>query len=143
MAHQVCYTVGYAEATFPKKRMDVPWFDRVHKHDLETGKMYTYHLEKNRACGDIRFVPDLENENVAGHVLVMTHDVSSDEVEADENLQKAPTELLVLADDRGGDSDAQSDGELRLVARVSIPTRVPFGFHNEFVAVGDLPNGEW
>ena len=143
MAHQVCYTVGYAEATFPKKRMDVPWFDRVHKHDLETGKLYTYHLEKNRACGDIRFVPDLENENVAGHVLVMTHDVSSDEVEADENLQKAPTELLVLADDRGGDSDAQSDGELRLVARVSIPTRVPFGFHNEFVAAGDLPNGEW
>ena len=54
------------------------------------------------------------------------------------NAKRAPTELLILADDR---DDRNPD--LRLVGKVKIPVRVPFGFHNEFVAEAELPPGAW
>ena len=54
------------------------------------------------------------------------------------DAKHAPTELLILADDR---DDRNPD--LRLVGKVKIPVRVPFGFHNEFVAEAELPPGAW
>ena len=185
--HAFCYTAGYAAGTLPKRRMDVPGFDKVHKHDLATGKHYTYFLEKDRACGDVAFVPNAGDEK-GGHLLVLTHDVAGDaafarktptkdeDEDEDEDEKKsasssasldarsssderssrassssssrssssrssarrAPTELLILADDRD-----EANPELRLVGKVKIPVRVPFGFHNEFVAEADVPPGAW
>merc|ERR1712216_253055 len=54
------------------------------------------------------------------------------------SARRAPTELLILADDRD-----EANPELRLVGKVKIPVRVPFGFHNEFVAEADVPPGAW
>ena len=132
-------------------------FDKVHKHCLSTGKHYTYCLDENRACGDVAFVPNAGDEK-GGHLLVLTHDVAGDAAfasgetnrgtssGAESSLKKkktrdakrAPTELLILADDR---DDRNPD--LRLVGKVKIPVRVPFGFHNEFVAEAELPPGAW
>ena len=142
--HFFCYTAGYAASTFPKRRMDVPSFDKVHKHDLATGKHYTYALDENRACGDVAFVPDDDKEG--GHLLVLTHDVAGngDDVAngvaaaREKKEKRSPTELLILADDRDERNPA-----LRLVGKVKIPVRVPFGFHNEFVAEAELPRGKW
>jgi carotenoid cleavage dioxygenase len=143
--HFFCYTAGYAASTFPKRRMDVPSFDKVHKHDLSTGKHYTYCLDENRACGDVAFVPDDDKEG--GHLLVLTHDVAQQTMRdggvdavavSAREKKRSPTELLILADDRDERNPA-----LRLVGKVKIPVRVPFGFHNEFVAEAELPQGKW
>ena len=149
--HAFCYTAGYAAGTFPQRRMDVPGFDKVHKHDLATGKHHTYHLDAGRACGDVAFVPDAGGEK-GGHLLVLTHDVAGDaafdggvpedergaKTRSDGSSRRAPTELLILADDRD-----EANPELRLVGKVKVPVRVPFGFHNEFVAEADVPRGAW
>ena len=156
--HAFCYTAGYAAATLPKRRMDVPCFDKVHKHDVVGGTHHTYFLDPGRACGDIAFVPKTTGDGKGGHLLVLTHDVAGDAAfasgetnrgtssGAESSLKKkktrdakrAPTELLILADDR---DDRNPD--LRLVGKVKIPVRVPFGFHNEFVAEAELPPGAW
>ena len=154
-----CYTAGYAAATLPKRRMDVPCFDKVHKHDVAAGTHHTYFLDAGRACGDIAFVPKTTGDGKGGHLLVLTHDVAGDAAFASgvtnrgtrgtcanrreegkntRNANRAPTELLILADDR---DDRNPD--LRLVGKVKIPVRVPFGFHNEFVAEAELPPGAW
>jgi len=154
-----CYTAGYAAATLPKRRMDVPCFDKVHKHDVAAGTHHTYFLDAGRACGDIAFVPKTTGDGKGGHLLVLTHDVAGDAAFASgvtnrgtrgtcanrreegkntRNAKRAPTELLILADDR---DDRNPD--LRLVGKVKIPVRVPFGFHNEFVAEAELPPGAW
>lgn len=145
--HFFCYTAGYAASTFPKRRMDVPSFDKVHKHCLSTGKHYTYCLDENRACGDVAFVPDHDKQG--GHLLVLTHDVAQQTMRdgvvngvavsaSEKKNERSPTELLILADDRDERNPA-----LRLVGKVKIPVRVPFGFHNEFVAEAELPQGKW
>jgi carotenoid cleavage dioxygenase len=145
--HFFCYTAGYAASTFPKRRMDVPSFDKVHKHCLSTGKHYTYCLDENRACGDVAFVPDHDKQG--GHLLVLTHDVAQQTMRdgvvnevavsaREKKNERSPTELLILADDRDERNPA-----LRLVGKVKIPVRVPFGFHNEFVAEAELPQGKW
>jgi carotenoid cleavage dioxygenase len=143
--HFFCYTAGYAASTFPKRRMDVPSFDKVHKHCLSTGKHYTYCLDENRACGDVAFVPDHDKQG--GHLLVLTHDVAQQTMRdggvdavavSAREKKRSPTELLILADDRDERNPA-----LRLVGKVKIPVRVPFGFHNEFVAEAELPQGKW
>ena len=152
--HAFCYTAGYAAATLPKRRMDVPCFDKVHKHDVAAGTHHTYFLDAGRACGDIAFVPKTTGDGKGGHLLVLTHDVAGDAAFASgettnrgreegkktrkKNAARAPTELLILADDR---DDRNPD--LRLVGKVKIPVRVPFGFHNEFVAEAELPPGAW
>jgi carotenoid cleavage dioxygenase len=59
-------------------------------------------------------------------------------IRARKKNERSPTELLILADDRDERNPA-----LRLVGKVKIPVRVPFGFHNEFVAEAELPQGKW
>ena len=76
--HAFCYTAGYAAATLPKRRMDVPCFDKVHKHDVVGGTHHTYFLDPGRACGDIAFVPKTTGDGKGGHLLVLTHDVAGD-----------------------------------------------------------------
>ena len=62
----------------PKRRMDVPCFDKVHKHDVVGGTHHTYFLDPGRACGDIAFVPKTTGDGKGGHLLVLTHDVAGD-----------------------------------------------------------------
>ena len=116
----------YREGTAPKERMDIPSFDRVLKHDVVTGKTWEYRLGDGRACGDIVFVPGdgddgeggAAREEDDGYLLVMVHVLD----------EKAPrTELVVLG------RDEEAGGGLAEVAKVHVPVRVPFGFHNEFV----------
>ena len=65
---------GYQKGTEPVNRMDIPSFDKVMKHDLATGKVWTHDLGEGRACGDIVFVPDPESTSEDdGHLLVMVH----------------------------------------------------------------------
>ena len=57
LPHRFAYTTGYQPGTEPKNRMDIPSFDRVLKHDMQTGQSWEYRLGEGRACGDIVFVP--------------------------------------------------------------------------------------
>jgi len=144
--HRYAYSVGYRRGTEPKDRMDIPSFDRVFKHDLRgverdddendhTTKCphdsttrggrtpTTYELGDDRACGDILFVPATDADDAEeddGHVLVLTHVM-------DALGNSTRTELIVL--------DAK---DMTPAATVHVPTRVPFGFHNEFVPADAL-----
>ena len=106
-------------------RMDIPSFDKVMKHDLATGKVWTHDLGEGRACGDIVFVPDPESTSEDdGHRLVMVH-----------VLNEERTELVALGRD-------EKTGGFQVTATVKVPVRVPFGFHNEFVPGSELV-GVW
>lgn len=123
LKYRFAYSVAYKLGTEPKSRMDIPLFDAVLKHDLQSGVTTRYELGEGVTCGDIIFVPskDAARED-DGYLLVLTHlDVDDEEPRA---------ELLVL--------DASGD-ELTTQCVVHIPVRVPYGFHCEYVP-GPLPD---
>ena len=123
LKYRYAYSAAYKSGTEPKERMDIPTFDAVLKHDMESETTTRYDLGEGRTCGDIIFVPEKDPEGEDdGYLLVLTHVDSPDE--------EPRTELLVL--------DANGP-ELTKQCVVHIPVRVPYGFHCEYVP-GPLPD---
>ena len=98
--------VGYGEGDF---------FDGLRKLDLKTGKFSDHTYGKGRFGGEGVFVPnpDAKGED-AGWLLTFVYDKAADK-----------SELVVM--------DA-ADMTAKPVARVHLPTRVPYGFHGSWVA---------
>lgn len=117
LKYRFAYSAAYKSGTEPKERMDIPTFDAVLKHDMESGTTTRYDLGEGRTCGDIIFVPEEHPKGEDdGYLLVLTH--------VDLPNEEPRTELLVL--------DANGP-ELTKRAVVHIPVRVPYGFHCEYV----------
>ena len=85
------------------------------KHDFETGKHWTFDHGRGRAAGELVFVAraDAKSED-DGWLLGFVHD-----------LGRANTDFVVL--------DA-ADFARGYVARVTLPQRIPFGFHGNWVS---------
>ena len=100
---------GYAVGTSRDPRRG---FDALIKHDLEAGTREVHAMQDGRAPGEGVFVPVGDGED-EGYVLSVVYDPRTDR-----------SELIVL--------DAQrfsSDP----VAVVELPSRVPFGFHGNWM----------
>ena len=118
LKYRFAYSVAYKSGTEPRDRMDIPSFDAVLKHDMETGETFRYDLPPGVTCGDIIFVPE-DGDDVAeddGYLLVLTHIQGK-------NDDDGSAELLVLS----------TSGELTTQCAVEIPVRIPYGFHCEYV----------
>ncbi|CEG01621.1 Carotenoid oxygenase [Ostreococcus tauri] len=120
LKYRYAYSVAYKAGTEPKDRMDIPTFDAVLKHDLDTGVTTRYDLGDGKTCGDIVFVPSEEPKSEDdGYLLVLTH-IEGDDPRA---------ELLVL--------DVSKEVMTEQCV-VNIPVRVPYGFHCEYIP-GPIP----
>jgi len=121
LKYRYAYSAAYKAGTEPRERMDIPAFDAVLKHDLDTGDVTRYELGEEKTCGDIIFVASDESGSEAeddGYLLVLTHVLKEDR-----------TELLVL-----------NTRTFTKQCVVQVPVRVPYGFHCEYVRGRDLPN---
>ena len=117
LKYRYAYSAAYKAGTEPVERMDIPSFDAILKHDMETGVTTRYELGEGRTCGDIIFVPvDEPKSEDDGYVLVLTH--------VDIEGEDPRTELLML--------DASQE-VLTKQCVVHIPMRVPYGFHCEYI----------
>lgn len=85
------------------------------RYDTLTGARQTVDLGPGREAGEFVFVPrSADAAEDDGWYLTFVHDLSTDR-----------SELLVL------DASAPDEGS---VARVHLPTRVPAGFHGNWIA---------
>ncbi|MGB7301187.1 MAG: carotenoid oxygenase family protein [Burkholderiaceae bacterium] len=108
------YRYGYCVS--PSSDPHVGW--PTLKHDLQTGQRQTFDHGPGRAAGEAVFVPrEASSAEDDGWLLMLVHEVGSH--------QSGGADLVVL------DARDFSRGE---VARVTLPQRVPFGFHGNWIA---------
>ena len=85
------------------------------KHDLETGRQWTFDHGPGRAAGEPVFIGKQgRTEEDAGWLVTFVHDQAA-----------GSAEFVVM--------DAE-DIERGYVAKVTLPQRVPFGFHGNWVS---------
>ncbi len=98
------YTVASADHTFPG----------IYKHDLQTGRATQFDIGAGRHAGEPVFIP---KEGIVGeddgYIMSLVYDEG-----------KHTSELLIL--------DAQ-DMARPAIAQVHIPSRVPYGFHGNWI----------
>lgn len=106
---------GYMAAAGPEdEAYGVPVFTAVHKYDLERGTSEVRAFGRGNGVGEPLFVPRHDNApEDDGYVLALAYDQARDS-----------SDFYIL--------DARNIGGEPL-ARVSIPHRVPYGFHGNWV----------
>jgi carotenoid cleavage dioxygenase-like enzyme len=101
------YSVAVADGGFP----------RIFKHDLKSGLSVAFELGAGRHAGEPYFVPrDGADSEDDGYLMCFVFDAPSER-----------SELVIL--------DARDDAAPPL-ARIHLPTRVPYGFHGSWLADG-------
>ena len=105
---------GYMTATRPGNG-DAVFSSEILKYDLAHGTVETHDYGKGRRPGEAVFVADpLASQEDAGWLMTFVHDDATDSSE------------LVIVD--------AADVAAAPVARVTLPRRVPFGFHGSWIA---------
>ncbi len=96
-------------------------FDTVVRDDLEGGPRVDHEFGPGRTVSEAVFIPDgADAPEGAGHLLTIVHGPEADH------------SVLVVLDARALDRDP--------VASVTLPRRVPFGFHGNWVSAAPPPS---